>query len=100
MIGEGGLSRPAERPAVGVQIGIRSGTLGGYVILGLLALIYLIPLLFVLFVSLMSSRQFALNAGGENPHVLAFVVPLLYSLGHCWDGLPDMIGTPPPIVMR
>ena len=50
------------RPAAGVQIGIRPGTIGGYVILGLLALIYLIPLLFVLFVSLMSSRQFSLGA--------------------------------------
>ena len=60
------------RPAAGVQIGIRPGTIGGYVILGLLALIYLIPLLFVLFVSLMSSRQFSLSAA-------AFPDPIMWS---------------------
>jgi raffinose/stachyose/melibiose transport system permease protein len=51
-----------ERRAAGVRIGIRRATIAAYAILGLLALIYLIPLGFVLFVSLMSSRQFALNA--------------------------------------
>ncbi|MDQ6670463.1 MAG: carbohydrate ABC transporter permease [Chloroflexota bacterium] len=63
MIRQEGLGRAGvERSATGVQIRVRPGTVGGYVILGLLALIYLIPLVFVLFVSLMSSRQFALNA--------------------------------------
>jgi len=61
-----------ERPATDVRIGIRPGTIGGYVILGLLALIYLIPLLFVLFVSLMSSRQFSLGAA-------SFPDPIMWS---------------------
>ncbi len=46
--------------------------IGGYVILALLALIYLIPLGFVLFVSLMSSRQFALSAA-------SFPDPIMWS---------------------
>ena len=66
----------AERPATGVRFGIRSGAVGGYVILALLALIYLIPLLFVLQVSLMSSRQFALNAA-------SFPSPIM------WSNFPD-----------
>jgi len=50
------------------RIGLRPAVLAGYTVLGLLCLVYLIPLLFVLFVSLMSSRQFALNAGSfPNP---------------------------------
>jgi raffinose/stachyose/melibiose transport system permease protein len=61
--------RAAVAPvAARIQFGIRPGTVGGYVILALLSLMYLIPLLFVLFVSLMSSRQFALNAASfPNP---------------------------------
>jgi raffinose/stachyose/melibiose transport system permease protein len=51
------------RRAARVGIGIRPAAIGGYAILALLALIYLIPLGFVLCVSLMSTRQFALNAG-------------------------------------
>ncbi|MFN8635556.1 MAG: carbohydrate ABC transporter permease [Chloroflexota bacterium] len=50
------------RPATGSRLRIRPGAIGGYAILVLLSLIYLIPLMFVFFVSLMSSRQFALNA--------------------------------------
>ena len=50
------------RPATGSNLRIRPGAIGGYAILVLLSLIYLIPLMFVFFVSLMSSRQFALNA--------------------------------------
>jgi raffinose/stachyose/melibiose transport system permease protein len=41
---------------------MRPDTIGGYVILLLLALLYAIPLMFVLFVSLESPRQFAVNA--------------------------------------
>jgi raffinose/stachyose/melibiose transport system permease protein len=62
----------AARQAVGAQIRIRPGAVGGYAILTLLALIYLIPLCFVLFVSLMSSRQFALNAA-------SFPDPIMWS---------------------
>jgi raffinose/stachyose/melibiose transport system permease protein len=45
---------------------------GGYAILVLLSLIYLIPLMFVFFVSLMSSRQFAMDAA-------AFPDPIMWS---------------------
>ena len=63
MIQQGALDQPvADRRATNVQLRFRPGDIGGYVILALLSLIYLIPLCFVLFVSLMSSRQFALNA--------------------------------------
>ena len=62
----------SERRAAGILIGIRPATIGGYVILALLALIYLIPLSFVLRVSLMSSRQFAANAA-------AFPDPIMWS---------------------
>jgi raffinose/stachyose/melibiose transport system permease protein len=51
-----------ERRAAGVRVQLRPATLGAYLILALLALIYVVPLGFVVFVSLMSSRQFALNA--------------------------------------
>ena len=66
----------AARSALGIQIGLRPGTVGGYAILGLLSLVYLIPLVFVLFVSLMSSRQFALNAA-------SFPSPIM------WSNYPD-----------
>jgi raffinose/stachyose/melibiose transport system permease protein len=62
----------AARPAVGAHLRIRPGTIGGYVILALLALLYLVPICFVAFVSLMSSRQFALNAA-------SFPDPILWS---------------------
>jgi raffinose/stachyose/melibiose transport system permease protein len=52
----------AARPAAGIRIKVRPGTVAGYAALALLSLIYLIPICFVAFVSLMSSRQFALNA--------------------------------------
>lgn len=61
-----------EPRAAGLPVGIRPATIGGYVILALLGLIYLIPLGFVLSVSLMSSRQFALNAA-------SFPNPILWS---------------------
>jgi raffinose/stachyose/melibiose transport system permease protein len=57
-----------RRRATGVRIRLRPAALGGYAILVLLGLIYLIPLLFVLSVSLMSTRQFAINAASiPNP---------------------------------
>ncbi|HYW86941.1 MAG TPA: hypothetical protein VFB50_04180 [Chloroflexota bacterium] len=63
MIRQDELSRTAAaRPAAALQIRLRPGTIGGYLILAVLSLVYLIPLLFVLLVSVMSSRQFALNA--------------------------------------
>jgi raffinose/stachyose/melibiose transport system permease protein len=51
-----------ERGAARLGLRPRLSTIGAYAILALLGLIYVIPLAFVLFVSLMSSRQFALNA--------------------------------------
>jgi ABC-type glycerol-3-phosphate transport system permease component len=57
-----------ERRATGVRLRLNPRMLPGYVILVLLALIYLVPLLFVLAVSLMSTRQFAINAASiPNP---------------------------------
>ena len=50
------------RPATQTRPRVSLGAVGGYGVLVLLSLIYLIPLMFVFFVSLMSSRQFALNA--------------------------------------
>jgi raffinose/stachyose/melibiose transport system permease protein len=51
-----------RRRATGIQIRFRPATIAGYALLVLLGLIYLIPLGFVLCVSLMSTRQFATNA--------------------------------------
>jgi len=51
--------RRSERGALRIS---SPGMVGAYAILALLAVLYLIPLAFVLRVSLMSSRQFALNA--------------------------------------
>jgi raffinose/stachyose/melibiose transport system permease protein len=51
-----------RRRATGVRLQLRSSTVAAYVVLVLLGLIYLIPLVFVLDVSLMSTRQFAINA--------------------------------------
>jgi raffinose/stachyose/melibiose transport system permease protein len=64
------------RPAAATRKTVSLAAICGYAILGLLALIYLIPLLFVFFVSLMSSRQFALNAA-------SFPDPIL------WSNYPD-----------
>ncbi|MGI9148620.1 MAG: carbohydrate ABC transporter permease [Chloroflexota bacterium] len=72
----------AERRVAGVPLGIRPATLGGYAILALLALIYLIPLGFVLFVSLMSSRQFALNAASFPSPILWSNYPLAWVKGN------------------
>jgi raffinose/stachyose/melibiose transport system permease protein len=62
----------AQRRAAGIGIRIGPATIGAYAILALLALIFLIPLGFVLCVSLMSSRQFALNAA-------SFPDPIMWS---------------------
>jgi raffinose/stachyose/melibiose transport system permease protein len=69
VIRQGALDQAAaERRAAGVRVRLQTASVGAYAILALLALLYLIPLLFVLGVSLMSSRQFALNAASvPNP---------------------------------
>jgi len=69
VIRQEGLGRVATpRSATGIHVRIGLDTLGGYVILALLALIYLIPLAFVLFVSLMTSRQFVTDVASiPNP---------------------------------
>jgi raffinose/stachyose/melibiose transport system permease protein len=51
-----------RRRATGVRLRLSPAAVGGYALLVVLGLIYLIPLLFVLSVSLMSTRQFAINA--------------------------------------
>ena len=64
------------RPASATRKRVSPAVMGGYAVLTLLALLYLIPLVFVFFVSLMSSRQFALNAA-------SFPNPVL------WSNYPD-----------
>ena len=61
-----------ERPAARPHVGIRPAAVAGYGALALLTLLYLIPICFVAFVSLMSNRQFALNAA-------SFPDPILWS---------------------
>jgi raffinose/stachyose/melibiose transport system permease protein len=61
-----------KRGAAGVRIRLRPAMLGAYAILALLALIDAIPLAFVLLVSLMSTRQFAINAA-------SFPDPIMWS---------------------
>ena len=59
---EGQAVRPVPRGSTGaLPIGIRRDAVGGYVVLLLLALVYAIPLMFVIFVALDSPRQFAVN---------------------------------------
>lgn len=63
MIRQDAVDLPARaRRATGIRLSIRPATAAGYAILIVLGLIYLIPLAFVLCVSLMSTRQFAINA--------------------------------------
>ena len=62
MIRQGTVDLAVPKARTRFRIGISPATLGGYALLALLGLIYLIPLLFVLSVSLMSTRQFAINA--------------------------------------
>lgn len=77
MIRQAGLRRvAAERPAAGVLSRLRPGQIVAYALLVLLTLIYFIPLFFVSFVSLMTSRQFALNAA-------SFPDPIM------WSNYPD-----------
>jgi raffinose/stachyose/melibiose transport system permease protein len=62
VIQPGTLDQPAAaRQTATRRAAVSPAAIGGYAILVLLSLIYLIPLLFILFVSLMSSRQFALS---------------------------------------
>jgi len=61
-----------KRGATGLRIRIRPGMVFAYAALVLLALIYAFPLISVLFVSLMSSRQFAINAA-------SFPDPIMWS---------------------
>jgi len=60
----------ARRHATGTRFGLRPGAGAGYAALALLTLLYLIPICFVAFVSLMSSRQFALNAASVPDPIL------------------------------
>jgi len=56
------------RPAAGARIRVTPAKIAGYAVLTLLALLYLIPLAFVFFVSLMSSRQFVTDVASlPNP---------------------------------
>jgi len=60
------------RPAAASQVRLRPEVVAGYAVLTVLTLLYLIPLFFVLQVSLMSSRQFALSSA-------SFPDPIMWS---------------------
>jgi raffinose/stachyose/melibiose transport system permease protein len=64
------------RPAGATRRRVSPAVIGGYALLTLLALLYVIPLIFVFFVSLMSSRQFVLNAASIPDPIL-------------WSNYPD-----------
>jgi ABC-type glycerol-3-phosphate transport system permease component len=72
----------AARRATGIRLGVSPASLGGYAILVLLALIYLIPLSFVLRVSLMTSRQFAVNAAALPDPIMWSNYPEAWLKGH------------------
>ena len=60
---DGRAVQPSAQRATGeLPLGVRPNSVGGYVIMLVLALFYAIPLMFVLFVALESPRQFATNA--------------------------------------
>ena len=69
------------RPAAATRKTVSLAAICGYAILGLLALIYLIPLLFVFFVSLMSSRQFALNIASVPDPIMWSNYPTAWTKG-------------------
>jgi len=77
VIQPGTLDQPAAaaRQSASSRAAIRPAAIAGYAVLGLLTLLYLIPLLFVAFVSLMSSRQFSLNAASIPDPVLWYNYP-------------------------
>jgi ABC-type glycerol-3-phosphate transport system permease component len=80
LIGQQARQATVERPAAGAvkvrRIAIRPGMVGGYAIMLLLALVYAVPLLFVLMVSLMSSRQFSIDSASIPSPIL-------------WSNYPD-----------
>jgi raffinose/stachyose/melibiose transport system permease protein len=76
------LGRAPARPALRtVPIRLRPGTSGGYVVMLLLALLYAIPMVFVLFVALESPRQFATNAASIPDPVMWSNVPNAWTRG-------------------
>ncbi len=68
--------RVSAQSALRLELRLRPGTVGGYVVLALLLLIYAIPLVFVLFVAVESNQQFNTNAA-------ALPSPIL------WSNFPD-----------
>jgi raffinose/stachyose/melibiose transport system permease protein len=76
------LGRAPARPALRtVPIRLRPGMSGGYVVMLLLALLYAIPMVFVLFVALESPRQFATNAASIPDPVMWSNVPNAWTRG-------------------
>jgi len=76
------LGRAPARPALRtVPIKLRPGMSGGYVVMLLLALLYAIPMVFVLFVALESPRQFATNAASIPDPVMWSNVPNAWTRG-------------------
>ncbi|HZQ97754.1 MAG TPA: carbohydrate ABC transporter permease [Chloroflexota bacterium] len=82
MIQGDALGRAPARPALRtVPIRLRPGMSGGYVVMLLLALLYAIPMVFVLFVALESPRQFATNAASIPDPVMWSNVPNAWTRG-------------------
>jgi raffinose/stachyose/melibiose transport system permease protein len=81
VIGQQELSRAAARPTPAVHARLKTGTIAGYAVLVLLALLYLVPLMFVFFVSLMSSRQFSVNVASVPSPVMWSNYPSAWAQG-------------------
>lgn len=79
---QGEALRPTTRSPTRVgRVGLRPGTAGGYAVMALLALLYFIPLMFVLFVALESPRQFATNAAAIPDPIVWSNIPNAWTRG-------------------
>jgi raffinose/stachyose/melibiose transport system permease protein len=79
---EGNAARPTTRRSTSViSTGRRPAAVGGYAVMALLVLLYAIPLMFILFVSLESPRQFATNAAAIPDPVMWSNIPTAWTRG-------------------
>jgi raffinose/stachyose/melibiose transport system permease protein len=79
---DGHAVQPFPRRATGaLPVRLRRSSIGGYLIMVLLGLIYAIPLMFVLFVALESPRQFATNAASFPDPIMWANIPTAWTRG-------------------